>query len=67
MIALFLSLSCPTPLMQNASRFPWNDYDRKELRYAEKRCGEIYEDAPCVKLFRKFNDQQYTVICGKAK
>lgn len=67
MIALVLALSCPAPLMQNVSQFPWNDYDRKELRYAEKRCAEIYSDSPCVKLFRKFDKQSYSVICSGEK
>ena len=67
MISLFIALSCLSPVMQNVTQFPWNDYDRSELKYAEKRCGEIYSDAPCVKLFRKYDKQSYTVICGKEK
>lgn len=67
MIALLIALSCPTPVMQNVSKEPWNDYDRSMLAQTEKRCGEIYPTAPCVKLFRKYNRKQYSVICGKKK
>jgi hypothetical protein len=66
-IPLLLALTCVLPIMQNTSKFPWNDYDRQELKYAQKRCGEIYSDAPCLRLFRKYNFQQYSVVCGKAK
>ena len=65
MILLFIALSCPAPVMQNATKQPWTGYDREELKWAETRCGQIYQDAPCVKLFRKFGDREYTVICGK--
>lgn len=66
-MALFLALSCSKPIMQNASKFPWNDYDKSILHQAQNRCGELYPEAPCVRLFRKFNKNQYTVICGKKK
>lgn len=67
MIFLLAALSCPAPVMQNVSGYPWNDYDREELRYCERRCKEIYSDAPCVKLFRKFGKKDYSVICGGKK
>ena len=63
-ILLLLSLSCPTVKMQNVSGYPWNDYDRSILKQTTKRCGELYPDAPCVKLFRKWGKQDYSVICG---
>ena len=54
--------------MQNVTKFPWNDYDRKELKYAEKRCGEIYgESGKCVKLFRKWGERDFSVVCGASK
>lgn len=65
MISLIFLLSCPPTKMENTSKYPWNDYDKKILTYMETRCGQVYPDAPCVKLFRKFDDQQYSVICGK--
>ena len=55
---------CPRTTMTNISGYPWNDYDRSILKQAKKRCGEIYPDAPCVKLFRKWGKQDYSVICG---
>ena len=62
-----LLLSCSPPVMQNVSKEPWNDYDREELKYVEKRCGEIYLDAPCVRLFRKWDKKSYSVVCCKEK
>lgn len=64
---VLLALSCSAAIMQNVTPFPWNDYDRDELKYAEKRCGEIYKDTPCVKIFRKFGKRDYSVVCGKEK
>ena len=65
-VVLLTALSvCPTTLMENRTSFPWNDYDREMLRYSEKRCGEIYPDASCVVLFRKWGKQDYSVVCGR--
>lgn len=67
MILVILALSCPAPVLQNVSGYPWNSYDKKEQRYAEKRCKQIYDDAPCLKLWRKFGKQDYSAICGAEK
>lgn len=64
-LALALAISCPVTKMQNVTKFPWNDHDRSILKQAKTRCGELYPDAPCVKLFRKYGKQDYSVICGK--
>lgn len=68
MITVFLlSLSvagCPLPKLENKTNFPWNDYDRKTFKHASKRCGELYTNSPCVKLFRKWGEQDYSVLCG---
>ncbi len=68
MAALLLSvaLNCPNPVIVNTSGFPWNDHDKNTLDYAKKRCSEIYEDSPCVKWFKKWGKQDYSVICGSA-
>ena len=58
-------LSCPPTKFQNISEYPWNDYDIQMLKYAEKRCQEVYSEAGCVRIFRKFGERDYTVICGK--
>lgn len=58
------ALSCPEVKMQNVSGHPWNGYDKEILQQAKKRCGELYSDSPCVKLFRKWGKQDYSVICG---
>jgi hypothetical protein len=69
MITLFtlMALSCPDVKMQNVTKFEWNRYDMSILTQAKKRCGELYPDARCVKLFRKYGKQDYSVVCGKEK
>lgn len=59
--------SCPKTVMLNTSKFPWVDYDYEILDYSKKRCGQMYQNSPCVKLFKKYNKQQYSVICGSKK
>ena len=66
-MVLALTLSCPETKMLNTSKFAWNDHDRVTLAHVKKRCGEIYPDAPCVKLFKKWGEKDYSVICGAPK
>jgi hypothetical protein len=66
-IAILISLSCPKTEMVNVTKYGWNKHDAETLEYAKRRCGEVYEDAPCVKLFRKWGKQDYSVICGGEK
>lgn len=63
-IVLAVGLICPTTVQVNKTDEPWNDHDKKTLEFVKKRCEQIYPDAPCVKLFRKFDSQSYTVLCG---
>lgn len=67
MSLLVILLSCPTTTIQNTSGYPWNDYDTSILNQARKRCGEIYNDSPCIKLFKKWGKQDYSVICSEEK
>lgn len=68
MILLSLALlSCPPTEMQNHTVYSWNDFDMKTLDGARKRCGELYPDVPCVKIFEKHGKQDYSVICGGKK
>ena len=63
-VALLVGLVCPQTVQVNKTSEPWNDHDAKILQTVKKRCGELYPEAPCVKLFRKFDSQSYTVLCG---
>jgi hypothetical protein len=65
-IAMYISAqACLATVMQNTTKFPWNDYDYQILAQAKKRCPEIWSDSPCVKLFKKFGENQYSVVCSK--
>jgi hypothetical protein len=50
--------------VENTSKFPWNDYDEKTLTYAKRRCTELYEEAPCLKFFVKYDKKDYRATCG---
>lgn len=66
-LLMLLSLSCHEPKMLNTSSFAWNQYDYSMLNRAKFRCEELYSDAPCVKLFKKWGKRDYSVICGVKK
>lgn len=68
MISLLLAAainSCPVVKMENKTKFPWNDFDKASLRKAQDHCGTIYPSSPCVKLFRKYGERDYSVLCGR--
>lgn len=62
---IIMSISCTPTKIQNVSGFKWNAHDRETLNYSKKRCQELYEDSPCVRLFKKYGKQDYSVICGE--
>ena len=62
--AVLVSLSCAPRKITNVTKFPWNAHDEKTLAYTRNRCVQVYKDAPCVKLFRKWGKQDYSVVCG---
>lgn len=66
-LAFILALSCPTPKTVNQTDWPWNTHDRETEAYCSKRCSKEYDDAPCLKLFIKWDAQDYHCICGKAQ
>lgn len=66
MIALILTFAmanCPETKIVNHTK-TWNEQDQKTLDRAKKRCGQLYPEAPCVKVFTKKDDSTYTVACG---
>jgi hypothetical protein len=63
-LLVILSLSCPKTVVVNTTKEPWSDYDTEMLEYTKKRCGQVYEDAPCLKWFKKWDHQSYSGICG---
>lgn len=61
---LLLSLSCPKTTIINHTKI-WTEQDQKTLKGAEKRCGELYEDSPCLKTFIKKEELLYNAVCGE--
>ena len=64
LLAIYLAISCPNVKMINRTAFPWNDHDQEVKQSCEKRCPQLYEDAPCLKQFIKYDKQDYDCICG---
>ncbi len=60
-------LACLTTALVNLSNIPWNFEDRQNQAIAQSRCGTIYPDAPCLKLFVKVEPLMYRAICGEAE
>jgi hypothetical protein len=59
-------LNCPKTEFINKTNEFWNEMDYKHLSMAQKRCGEIYKNSPCLKLFIKRTvNRDYSAICGK--
>ncbi len=53
---------CPQVKIENHTDV-WTSYDQSVLDRSRIRCGEIYNDAPCVKRFIKKEEQLYNVVC----
>ena len=66
-LSLAAALSCPVPQRINKSKFEWNMRDTQVLKIAQKRCGVIYPDAPCLIKFFKLDEHDYGVICGRRR
>jgi hypothetical protein len=64
-LLVLLALSCPATKLQNTSLYPWDKEDKKYLATAKRRCGQLYPDSPCLKLFKKFDELSYIAICGE--
>jgi hypothetical protein len=56
---------CPEIKFENKTNDPWNETDYKHAEIAHKRCGIIYKNSACVKIFTKRTENRdYSVICG---
>lgn len=61
---LVSNLTCPAPITDNVSGFPWNDRDTKILEITKTRCAVKYKRSPCLIKFQKYGESDYRVICG---
>lgn len=68
MISLIVlaALGCPTTKIENHTK-EWNKQDQWTFDRAKVRCGELYPEAPCLKLFRKKDSMTYNAVCGEKK
>lgn len=65
-IILLAGMSCPATKIENHTK-EWNKLDQATFARAEVRCGELYPEAPCLKLFRKKDKLTYQAVCGEKK
>jgi hypothetical protein len=65
-LSLVLSASCPATKLIGFDA-PLTQDEMTSLVHAQKRCGEIYPDSPCLKSFEKREEQVFWAICGKAE
>jgi hypothetical protein len=61
----YMLLTCGSPRLLNSSGEPWTQHDRDVIAIASRRCKELYERSPCLKVFYKIGVQEYSVICGR--
>ena len=61
-LLLLATLSCPKEVFINVSKYPWNDWDRSRIIYARKVCRKD-KISPCMKWFKKWGKQDYSVLC----
>ena len=66
MTLIFISaILCSSPEVVNWTS-SWNEIDKMSLESATNRCSQIYkEEAPCLKLFFKTDENSYRAICGR--
>ena len=61
---IVLGFSCPATKVENYTN-EWNEQDQKTFDGARLRCGELYPEAPCLKMFRKKDESTYNAVCGE--
>jgi hypothetical protein len=63
-VTVAIGISCPATVIDNRTN-EWNRQDQQTLDNAKKHCGELYPDAPCLKMFRKKDSTTYNAVCGE--
>lgn len=63
-MSLGIQVLCPVPEVRNKTKV-WNNFDRQVFKQAQKRCGELFSESPCLKIFLKSEEMVYSVMCSK--
>lgn len=62
-ISLIVGLSCgPSRIINDTDE--WNKIDQASYESAFLRCSQLYKHSPCLKVFRKLEENLYASICG---
>lgn len=61
------SAECPVPRIVNMTK-TWTEYDKDVMNKAAiSGCRQHFKEMPCLKVFIKLNERDYSVICGVQK
>lgn len=63
-LIMIFNFTCPQTVVLNRTEI-WEKLDQQTLNRATGRCAEIYNDAPCLKVFNKIAERHYHAICGQ--
>lgn len=64
-LMIVVALNCPTTKIVNTSHLQWTAHDSKEVETAKRHCNKYYPEAPCLKVFEKYDYNSYRATCGK--
>lgn len=56
---------CGIPLLLIDEGMGSGQIDIDNMKVAEKRCGKLYKNSPCLRVFRVIGKRQYYAICGE--
>lgn len=59
-----LALVCAVTVIVNNTD-TWTARDQEVMKEAQKRCGELFPDAPCLKKIVKNAENSYRLHCGE--
>jgi hypothetical protein len=65
-VLIAAAIACSSPVLENHTK-TWDKIDQMAEQSAEKRCGQLFPDGPCMKVFIKNEDKDgvhYRVVCG---
>jgi hypothetical protein len=64
LLACITAAACEKVRLVNMTR-TWDKHDQQEMDDAAARgCKKRFPDMPCLRIFIKLNERDYSVICG---
>lgn len=63
-LILLAGITCAEPTVINNTEY-WTTHDEWSFQKAQTRCAELFPEAPCLKIFKKKEENLYNAICGE--